>query len=175
VRRFGYVARRTLFQNDDWHGMQRISSKATFFHKRIFPVLMLGFLLIFLAVGVGAQWRAGNGPPLPFFLMPIFVAVIIFFVFKKLIFDLVDEVWDAGDALIVRNKGQEERIALSDIMNVSYSPFVNPPRVTLSLRRPSVFGDQISFCAPVRFVPFSTSPIIDELIKRIDAARTRAR
>ena len=132
---------------------------------------MLGFLLLFMTISFGAEWRTGNGPPPLFLLAPIFIGVIAFFVFKKLIFDLVDEVWDAGDALIVRNKGQEERIALSDIMNVSYSPFVNPPRVTLSLTRPTMFGDKISFCAPVRFVPFSTSPVIDDLIKRVDAAR----
>jgi hypothetical protein len=91
---------------------------------------------------------------------------------KKLLFDLVDEVLDAGDALVIRNGHLEERVALSDIMNVGYSPFMNPPRVTLSLRNPGMFGDRVSFCAPVSLMPtFSTSPIIDELIKRIDAAR----
>jgi hypothetical protein len=39
------------------------------------------------------------------------------------------------------------------------------------LRRTTVFGDQITFGAPLRFVPFSTSPLIDDLINRIDAAR----
>jgi hypothetical protein len=34
-----------------------------------------------------------------------------------------------------------------------------------------MFGDRVSFYAPVSFMPFSTSPIVDELIKRIDAAR----
>jgi len=69
--------------------------------------------------------------------------------------------------------GQEERIALSEVMNVNYTPFMSPPRVVLSLRRPSVFGSQVAFCAPLRFVPFATSPIVDELIQRIDAARRR--
>jgi len=92
---------------------------------------------------------------------------------KRLIFDLVDEVLDAGDALIVRNRGQEDRIALSDITNVNYTPLVSPPRVTLSLRRASVFGAEVTFCAPTRFVPFSSSPVINELIQRIDAARQR--
>ena len=54
--------------------------------------------------------------------------------------DLVDEVWDASDALVVRNKGEEARIRLSDIINVSYSPVGSPPRVTLSLRTPGRFG-----------------------------------
>ena len=33
--------------------------------------------------------------------------------------------------------------------------------------------DQIAFCAPVRFVPFSPSPIIQDLIERIDVARRK--
>jgi hypothetical protein len=41
----------------------------------------------------------------------------------------------------------------------------------LSLRRPSVFGETIVFCAPARLMPLSTSPMIEKLIDRIDAAR----
>jgi hypothetical protein len=73
----------------------------------------------------------------------------------------------------VKNRGQEQRIALNEIKNVSYSPMMSPPRVVLSLRRPTVFGERIAFCAPIRFVPFATSPVIDDLIDRIDAARQR--
>jgi hypothetical protein len=39
---------------------------------------------------------------------------------KKLIFDLVDEVWDDGRALIVKNDDREERIPFADIKNVNY-------------------------------------------------------
>jgi hypothetical protein len=92
---------------------------------------------------------------------------------KKLIFDLADEVWDDGSALLVKKGGQEERIALSDIKNVNYSTMSSPPRVVLSLRRPSVFGEQLAFCAPIRFIPFATSPVIDDLIERIDVARRK--
>jgi hypothetical protein len=107
--------------------------------------------------------------------IPAIMTIFMFFLMKKLIFDLVDEVWDAGDALIIRNKNQEDRILLSEIMNVSYTPLMNPPRVTLSLRTPSLFGDKVSFCAPVKFNPFSSSPLIDALIRRVDEARRAAR
>jgi hypothetical protein len=80
-------------------------------------------------------------------------------------------VFDVGDALLVRNGGREERMALADIKNVNYSPYMSPPQVTLSLRRPTVFGDTIVFCAPTRLVPLSSSPIIEKLIDRIDAVR----
>ncbi len=101
------------------------------------------------------------------------MVVFAYFLMRKLVFDLMDEVWDADDALIVRNGKQEDRIALSEIKNVSYAIVMNPPRVTLSLRHQSIFGNELSFCAPVRFLPFSKSPIITELIERIDAQRRR--
>jgi hypothetical protein len=73
----------------------------------------------------------------------------------------------------VRNGAQEERISLSDIKNVSYSPYINPPQVTLSLRRHTVFGDTIVFCGPVSIVPISSSPVIKDLIDRVDSAHQK--
>jgi hypothetical protein len=153
--------------------MRRISSKTTFFYKRVFPAIWFGFLVIFMASPFVAPLigESTSGSPMAFLLVPAFLIVFGFFSMKKLVFDLVDEVLDAGDALVVRNGHLEERVALSDITNVGDAQFMNPPRVTLSLRNPGMFGDRVSFCAPVSLMPFSTSPIIDELIKRIDAAR----
>lgn len=155
--------------------MTRISSKWTFFYKRIFPVILLGFLLLF-ATGALATQRSANPPPAALFLLvAVFMAVVGFFIFRKLIFDLVDEVWDAGDALVVRNKGREERILLPNIINIGYTQFVNPPRVTLWLRTPGLFGDKVSFCPPAGFSPFAVSPIVGELVRRVDEARQRRR
>jgi len=153
--------------------MRRISSRWTFVYKRIIPLVFFGILVVFVTFLLLGGQRTGQTPPWPALIIPVLVFAFIFYVMKKLVFDMVDEVLDAGDALIVRNRGQEERIALSEVMNVNYTPFMSPPRVVLSLRRPSVFGSQVAFCAPLRFVPFATSPIVDELIQRIDAARRR--
>ena len=153
--------------------MRRISSGMTFFYKRIFPIIWFGFLALFMAAPFIAPLIGGSisGSPLVFLLVSVLMMIVGYFSMKKLVFDLVDEVLDAGNALVIKNRNLEERVALSDIMNVGYSQFMNPPRVTLSLRNPGTFGDQVSFCAPVSLMPtFSTSPIIDELIKRIDAA-----
>jgi hypothetical protein len=152
--------------------MRRISSRTTFFNKRIFPAIWFGFLILMAGVPfVFGQNQSAS--PLSFVVMPAIMAVVGIFIMRKLVFDLVDEVWDDGDALLIKNRGEEERIPLSDIKNVSYSPYMNPPRVTLSLRRPSRFGEQITFAAPIRLVPFATSPVINELIERVDAARQR--
>jgi hypothetical protein len=153
--------------------MSRISSHLTFLYKRVFPIFWFGLLLLFLAFGLIGALRSERFPSLLFLIVPLLMMAFGYFIMKKLIFDLVDEVVDLGDALMIRNGGLQERVALSDIMNVSYSSFVNPPRVTLSLRTPGAFGSRVSFCAPIRLVPFSTSPVIDALIERIDAARRR--
>jgi hypothetical protein len=128
---------------------------------------------VFIATPTFVGFNTGKYPPPPFFIIPVFMMVFGYFVMKKLIFDLVDEVVDLGDTLLVKNGNQEDRIALSDIVNVNFSPVVDPPRVVLSLRKLRKFGAQIAFCAPVRFVPFAPSPVIDALIARVDAARRR--
>jgi hypothetical protein len=153
--------------------MRRISPRATFWYKRVFPTIWFGFLAVFSAVALFAN-VVGNRPQVPFFLVvPVLMAAIGYFVMKKLVFNLADEVWDDGSALIVKNKGQDDRIALSNIINVSYSPLINPPLVTLMLRQPSVFGTEISFSAPVRFMPFTKSLLVEDLIRRVDAARRK--
>ena len=152
--------------------MRRISSRMTFFNKRVFPTIWFGFLIVFLGAALFSTGSSGR-PPFPFFIIPVLMIVLGYFFMRKLVFDLVDEVWDDGDALVIKNRGDEERLALSDIKNVSYSPFMNPPRVTLSLRRSTVFGDEIAFNAPTRFIPLSKSPIITELIDRVDLARRK--
>jgi len=153
--------------------MQRISSRATFFYKRIFPIIWVGFLLVIIATALFFRSSSDLSSLLPSLIVPAVMIVIGYRIMKSLIFDLVDEVFDAGDALLVVNGGSKERIALSDIKNVNYVPYTSPPRVTLSIRCPSVFGSQITFCAPLRLVPFSTSPVIGDLIERVDRARER--
>jgi hypothetical protein len=154
--------------------MRRISSRMTFYYKRIFPAIWFGFLILLIALPFASTSRWNAMPPLPFFIGPAVMMIVGYFIMKKLVFDLVDEVWDDGGSLLIKNRGEEERIALRDIKNVSYSTMMNPPRVTLSLRRPTVFGDEITFGAPIRFVPFTTSPIIKDLIDRIDLARRQS-
>ena len=149
--------------------MRQISSRMTVFYKRVFPVILFGLLILFMVIPWITEQR--SGPPIGFSLISIVTFIIVYFFMRKLVFDLVDEVLDAGDALVVKNGDRQDRIALSNIMNVSYSPLINPPRVTLFLRTPSLFGNKVTFCAPVRFMPFTSSPIVDGLIERVDATR----
>src|SRR5262245_10234210 len=110
--------------------MVKISSSWTFFNKRVFPVIWFGGVaLFFMAFTVGMI--VGKRLEPGFLFMPLFLAAFGYVMMRMLVFDLVDEVWDDGDSLVVRNRGIEERILLKDIVNVSSTSFTNPPRATL--------------------------------------------
>jgi hypothetical protein len=150
--------------------MRRISSRSTFLYKRIFPLFWFGFLAIFIIAPLLGK-RPEGGFPLMFFIVPVIMAGFGYFLFGKLVFDLADEVSDVGDSLVVRFGSEQERIPLSEIINVSYTYMTNPSRVTLTVRNPGRFGKEISFSPPQRLLPFAKSPIVANLIERIDAAR----
>ena len=152
---------------------RRISSRSTFFLKRVFPVLWFAIVALSLAAAVAGA-RTARGAAAPLFIVPLLVLAVGYFVLRQLVFDLADEVIDAGDALRVRFGADEERIALTEIINVGYTQFVNPPRITLTLRHAGRFGREVSFSPPQSlFAPFARNPLVSELIERVEAARQR--
>jgi hypothetical protein len=76
--------------------VKRISSNFTGSNKKIFPAIWFGFLFLFLATST----IAGAYKKDVFFLViPVLMAIVGYFVMKKLVWDLVDEVYDYGDFL----------------------------------------------------------------------------
>ena len=112
-----------------------------------------------------------NDFQIPFIVAPIIMAVFGYFIMRQFVFDLVDIVYDDGDSLVVRNKNIEDRIPLSNIMNISHMSLSGPPRITLTLRENSKFGKEITFAPPHKFIPLGTHPIARELIERVDSYR----
>jgi hypothetical protein len=151
--------------------MRRISSRATYCYKRVFPLLDLGILLVFSAIVLVSSLQSGELPPMPLLIIPAAIVAVGYVFTRFLVRDLVDEVLDDGDALIIKNGERQQRVLLSDILAVDHSVLVNPPRVTLTLGRLGPFGTKVTFCAPLRFLPFTTSPVVRDLTARIDAAR----
>jgi hypothetical protein len=144
--------------------MRCISSETTFYFKRVVPVIFAMFVMTFMAIILYEGRSASESPLLSFLFFPVLIALTGYFFVKILTPNAVDEVWDAGDALIVWDKGQEYRLALSDILEVRFSPQYNGARiVTLHLRTPSVFGNKVEF-----FAPFLFRGILNDLRKRID-------
>ncbi len=153
--------------------MRKISSKMTAFHKKLFPAMWFGFLAFFMV----SAWTADafSRDRWVFLFVPLLMGVLGFVFMRRLLWDLADEVHDCGDALLIRKGGEQERIPLSGIMNVSATVLVNPPRITLRLVNPGRFGTEVAFMPLTHFSlnPFKKSPIADDLIVRVDRARRR--
>jgi hypothetical protein len=155
--------------------MRRISSRATLLVKRPLLVLLIWLLLFVLADELVRGLIPGQLVALLLLLVPIlmylfFYGFLYFVIRRRGLLNFVDQVSYVGDALIVRNGNQEDRIALTEVASVRHS---YPYRVTLMLRRPTTFGTQIQFLRPWRFLPFLRNREIDDLMDRINAL-TRA-
>ncbi len=152
--------------------MQRISSSGTFFSKRIFPALFLGFL----AYSAYDTYQISGPSGDPLLLAGIaFMAALGAFIYWAFIWDLADEVNDHGTFLEVRRGNVTEKIEFKNIMNVSAAEHVNPPRVTLRLVQGGAFGRHVSFSpkVPFSFRTLAKSALVEDLAERAYAARAR--
>ncbi|AND69954.1 hypothetical protein ATSB10_25000 [Dyella thiooxydans] len=158
--------------------MQRLSSAGTIWYKRAFPLLWFGLLAVFLAIAWLQPGGPGKAPPRVMMIVPLFMMGFGYVLMRKLVFDLVDEVWLDGDQVVVVQRGERNRIPLLQVMNVNATTMVNPPRVTLMLRQPNTrLGDSVSFIpAGPRdlFRSFRPNPVALDLIRRIDDLRQRS-
>jgi hypothetical protein len=161
--------------------MRRLSSSGTFFYKWVFPVIWLGFVGIGIVTGLFDEHAGQRTPPDPMIIViPIFMLVFGFFLFRRLLGGLVDEVTLDGDTLIVKKGDEHVRIALADVINVNSLNAVNPRRISLRLRNSTRLGRDIDFIPagrrPFRFLGMSRlDPLAEELIDRIDVLRRSGR
>jgi hypothetical protein len=142
--------------------MRKISSSWTFVDKRVFPIVWFGSVSLFLVMAIPAVF-AGDAPVVAL-LVPIAMLVFGYLLMKFLVFDLMDEVYLHDDNIVVRNRGDEDRFPVSNILNVDSSTMTNPERITLTLRQPCKFGGSITFSPPKRWWPFKRNPLSLELI-----------
>ncbi|AIF46728.1 hypothetical protein [Dyella japonica] len=158
--------------------MQRLSSRSTFFYKRIFPLFLLGLVGIGVAVAWVVSSAAGKRPEAWLSVLPaLFMAVVGWVIYKTIIADLVDEVWLAGDHLLVRNRDDQVSVALDNVMNVNVTSLTNPPRISLTLRTESSrLGKTVTFVPDGPrglFGAFKANPVATQLIECVDEARRR--
>src|SRR5689334_1787080 len=123
---------------------KRISSKATFFYKRILPLIWFGGLIAMIITTIIDQTIKGHNQMSDAMLviMPCFMFIVGFIVMNRLVFPLADEVYDCGDTLLVKRGGREDSIRLSDVLNLSYMPLYRPPLIIMLLRWESAFGKE---------------------------------
>jgi hypothetical protein len=153
----------------DAETLVRLSSRQTFWLKRLFPVLWAAILVV-VVFQVVTHWRVA-GASLLWLVPPLLASVIALVVIRARVADLADEVWDEGASLSVRMGDAEASIPLSVIVSVQYSAFANPQSVTLRLRESCEFGRQIVFMPRMQWLPWRRHPLIDGLMRRVAAAR----
>ena len=151
--------------------MRRISSRATFFYKRVLPVFWFGYWITCLVGALGII--GGSEPYLPAILFCGLIVIFSLWMMIRFIWDLADMVWDDGDALIVREGRRQERILFSHIIDVSRIWMSRPSRLTVRLRTPSIFGKTFTF-SPARGPCFDPQgPGELGLIERIAVAQEK--
>jgi len=150
--------------------MKKISSDRTCLHKKVYPLFMLAVTGIMLLIFVGTMVRDRQLD----FLVLGFIGLAIVYVYseyRKRAVDLVDEVWDDGDALVLKNGDREERVAISNISKLRYGGLGNAHFVALTLREPCAFGQTIRFVPPRKMYRLFKNPLIVDLAMRVkDAA-----
>ena len=130
--------------------------------------------LVRLSAGVHRDFIAGRasarcGDGVTILVGPVVMAFVGYVIFKKLIFDLVDEVFDAGDS---RWSGTGPRKTISHcptLINVNCAPMMEVPRRArrfVSLRRASMFEARSRSARRCVSCRLRSSPVIDELIAR---------
>jgi len=161
--------------------MRRLSSSSTFFYKWVFPLIWLGLVGFVFVMGFFSPHIRQYPPPDPVIVaMPIIMLFAGFFLFRRLLGGLADEVMLDGDTLIVKKGDEQLRIALAEVINVNSLSAVNPRRISLRLRNSTRLGRDIDFIPagrrPFRLLGMTRlDPLAEELIDRIDALRRGSR
>ncbi len=145
--------------------MRQISSNSTWWHKKAFPTFWFSFLALMTVIMLPSVLE--GQAPAQVILIPLGMSVFGFLLMRMLVWPLVDEVYLDGDDVVVRNKGEEDRFPFSNVINIQGSEFTNPERITLNLKQPCLFGDEIKFMPPPRWLAFGKHPLATELINRL--------
>lgn len=146
--------------------MRRLSSPVTAWQRRLMP-LTLAAAVIGLGLGL---YRVPSLVREPLLALSLVALVALVALFQWLLLrHLIDEVWDTGDGLLLRSRGEQVRLRWQDIESVASTRWINPPRIALTLRRETRFGRRIVFNPWWRPLEWSEHPLLAELRERMQA------
>jgi hypothetical protein len=152
--------------------MKLISKKGMAFYYKVSPYIFLGFgIFAIFFIASTADNLSDVIPVIIFFLVAIFVL-------KLFVKDFVEEVYDCGDFLLIKNRNTEEKIPFKNMKNVTHR-FQRGGEllITLHLLYPGQFGSRITFISTTAGVsrnPFKTPLIVEELMQRVRTAESGA-
>ena len=100
-------------------------------------------------------------------LIPLGTMLFGYLFLKALVLDLVDRVYLCEGTIVARNRGEEDRFLLSNIVSLYATWRIYPEQITLILHHPCKFGSSISFSPTYRWWRYGAHPIEKELRKII--------
>lgn len=153
--------------------MRRISSSLTFWYKRLGPWIWFGFLGLATLGSAVAALRGNLDPRLC--AAPPAVALVTCIYMRRFAFTVADEVYDTGDALVIRNKGREITVPICRLLSAKYSCIADPPRITLAFRLSALAEARVEFIPKIvlRMFVFRAPPLAADLSARIAAEKSR--
>lgn len=146
--------------------MKKISSNLTFINKLVLPIFFIFLAGLRLLVFYNAP-KTGDFNVSSIFGVLLFLAFALgfswFFGWR-----FVNEVYDLGDGLLVKNKKQQIRVKDTEIEKVSLHTWSNLSYATVYLKNPNELGKKFYF-ATTRNTGFfrNKNPDIENLIQRI--------
>lgn len=140
------------------------------------PLVWFGFIAFFDVMWmINSRGSLGSAIGIPLLVSGIGIAAFV--MAGRQTADACDEIWLDGDSLIVKNGGEESRVALRDVVDVSSYIFKSGLQIRLALRNGAAgLGDSISFFAGGArgpFGPVSSHSILAMLKQHIDEAQQR--
>ena len=147
--------------------MRTLSSSWTFFHKFVFPTILVGGF----GLSTLAMFHACEAPPkwiiLSFFMVGTAYSYWAGWRLKKVDID--------ESSLYISNFRIAIQVPLRSIESVSGSALISPELVWITFRRPTEFGSKIVFVPEMRFffTGLSPHPIVKELRQLVLEARIR--
>ncbi|MDN3680314.1 hypothetical protein QWZ04_08245 [Vibrio tapetis subsp. quintayensis] len=149
--------------------MKKISGQMVLI-KNTFPVFVLSFFGIAIALGLSGGITKENGGGL---LVLIGFSIYTLLSFKRMFWDLADEVLDCGDSLIIRQSGTKTKIMLSDITRVEYHDGYSPERVKVFVNASNGNKSKFVFCLKGKwqFSLRDKNPLVLEPINRIEQSK----
>ena len=140
------------------------------------PIYLLLIALILLIVMLPISQSNRHHTPTPILFFPVLTLSLIFWWSHRIFRSMADKVWDEGNALYIQHGPHHLHIPLHEIINISYTIWINPPMARIDLRQPGTLGRSISFIPRTRSFSVYLSyrhPELDALIERIDQERCR--
>jgi hypothetical protein len=93
-------------------------------------------------------------------------------IWRWLFADTLDTVEWRGDELLLTYNGEEDRIAVRDIVKVENLRGANPERIKLTLSVPCLFGSEVQFFPTFRAFASKPHPIMEELLAAASGSMT---